>query len=119
MAPILNSTTGMIPQVLESHELRELLDQLNTLQPLADVKVASATTSGDNRVGGSSNSQGHEHMQSDHHELLHLVQKLIELLHPYKDHWSFDEMVRSFSPLLFFPMGHFLCVRCVFLDKLI
>lgn len=113
MAPILNSTTGMIPQVLESHELRELLNQLNTLQPLPDVKVASSTTSSDNRVGGSSISQGHEHMQSDHQALLHLVQKLTELLHPYKDHWSFDEMVRLFSPLQFFLMGHFsLCMTC-------
>ena len=88
MAPILNSTTGMIPQVLESQELIELLHRLNTLQPLSDVKIGTTTTSDDSSGSGGGNAQG------DHQILLLLVQQLTELLHPYKDHWSFDEMVR-------------------------
>lgn len=98
MAPILNSTTGMIPQDLENRELCELLRRLNALQPLNDVKIAATAaattnTSDDNldRVGDQERRQG----QSDQPALLPFVQQLTELLHPYKDHWSFDETVRS------------------------
>ena len=86
----------MIPQVLASRELSELLQSLNTLDPLPDGKVETEKPSSDNHGGVGENVQQHENVQSDHQALLLLVQQLTELLHPYKDHWSFDETVRHF-----------------------
>lgn len=96
MSPILNSTTGMIPQVMESPELIELLHQLNALEPLSDVTVAtSLSSSGHLQSETDGMEQSRDNVHSEHPALLVLVRKLTELLLPYRDEWSFEESVRS------------------------
>ena len=97
MAPILNSTTGILPQVLESVELIELLRHLNALGPLPISWAPSTASVDESRCRGDDKDNGNDTATPSHHDgLLPLVLRLTELLHPYQDHWSFDETVRSF-----------------------
>lgn len=97
MAPILNSTTGMIPQIMESPALIELLRRLNALEPLSDIDVVSTTSPSDSHSGDGATPPSRDNVPNEHPELLVLVQQLRELLHPYEDDWMFDETVRSIS----------------------
>ena len=97
MSPILNSITGMIPQVMDSPELIELLHHLNALEPLSDIDVATITTSslsGSSQSGSDGMVQSRENAPSEHPALLELVQRLTELLRPYTADWLFEEFVR-------------------------
>jgi hypothetical protein len=99
MSPILNSTTGMIPQQMESPELIELLLQLNALEPLSDVTVATTLSSSPGQLQSETDgiAQSRDcNVQSEHPALLVFVRQLTELLLPYKNEWSFEESVRSF-----------------------
>jgi hypothetical protein len=98
MAPILNSTTGMIPQIMESPELIELLRCLNALEPLSEIATTTTTLSSSPHLSDNNKSAPTD----EHFSLLVLVRRLTELLHPYQEHWSFEEMVRSLMWLSLF-----------------
>lgn len=101
MAPILKSTTGMIPQMMESEDLIELLNHLNALEPLSVMNGATTASS-----STSNDSVGVSITQSEQPELLLLIRQLTDFLYPYKDNWSFEESVCGSLATAFVPWSH-------------
>jgi hypothetical protein len=101
----------MLPQIMESPELIDLLRHLNALEPLSDFDAAAPTTTPDSLSSRQRDMDGvvprRDHApRGEHPVLLGLVRQLTELLLPYKDVWPFEELVRLSLRLLllFYPI---------------